>query len=148
MKKQIVETGICVKITAFDKSGHAEEVVYYRNAITEAMAVKWRPYFEHLVKLFEKANFPHKVKLTVVKQDLLQGKAYIEAKSKSLLSSKKGQLKRLNAEIEIEKDLFGFDVDKSREKITRIESEIASLERGEFNYYIPVTYINKINEFT
>jgi hypothetical protein len=148
MKKQIVDASICVKITAFGKSGHAEEVVYYRNAITETMAVKWRPYFEHLVKLVEKANFPHKVELTVVKQDLLQGKEYIEAKSKCLLSSKKGQLKRLNAEIEIEKDLFGFDADKSREKITRIEGEIASLERGEFNYYVPATYINKIKEFT
>lgn len=32
-------------------------------------------------------------------------------------------------------------------KIASVQAEIDALERGEFNYYVPPTYINKIKEW-
>ena len=45
---------------------------------------------------------------------------------------------------EIEDDLFSMAKADNEAKIESVRREIEALERGEFNYYVPPTYINKI----
>ena len=42
---------------------------------------------------------------------------------------------------------FGFARDEQDRKIQAVQGEINALKRGEFNYYIPPTYINKIKKW-
>ena len=79
-------------------------------------------------------------------QTLLQGQEYIESKTKTMLRAKRGKLNRLKQGV-VDDDLFGFNQQRNEEKRKCIENEIAALERGEFNYYVPQTYINKIKQF-
>lgn len=137
---------ICVKMTIYDKHGHASEVVYYRNKITIDMSVKWRWYFEYLAALI-KIKFPrNKVELFIGVQDLLQGKEYIEKKTNDLLSFKKGQLKKYTAGF-FDDDIFNFTKEKQNTKIERIKQEIEDLEQGKFKYYVPAEYINNIKQY-
>ncbi len=86
------------------------------------------------------------MELVICAQTLLQGEEYIAVKSASFLKAKKGQLKRLQ-ERPVVPDLFGFSQEVRNKKIEALESEIQALERGEFNYYVPQTYINNIKEW-
>lgn len=136
---------ICVKITIY-KGSHADEVVYYRNKLPFEIAEKWKWYFEYIAALVKVNNPKRKVELAMCVQTLLQGQEYIEAKSKTMLRAKRGLLNRLKQGV-VDEDLFGFNQQRNEEKRKRIENEIAALERGEFNYYVPQTYINKIKQF-
>ena len=62
------------------------------------------------------------------------------------MRAKRSRLKRL-IESPTADDLFGFGVQDRQNKINTLESEIQALERGEFNYYVPQTYINSIKEW-
>ena len=107
------------------------------------MATRWRWYFDYITALV-KVNYPRdKVELEICMQTMLQGKEYIESKTKTLLSAKKGQLNRLENGVYID-DFFGFETEKREDKIDKIKMEIEALERGEFNYYVPPVYINEI----
>jgi len=133
---------IYVKITIY-QGLLAYKVVYYRNKITVEQSVRWRWYFDYLVALI-KVKYPkNKVVLEIGQQTLLQGNEYVEKKRKSLLSSKKTQLKRLLT-TEYVDDLFQSSKIKIDDKIEKLKKEIQSLENEEFNYYIPETYINEV----
>ena len=112
---------ICVKITIY-KGSHADEVVYYRNKLPIEIAEKRKWYFEYLAALVKVNNPKRKVELVMCVQTLLQQGV-------------------------VDDDLFGFNQQRNEEKRKCIENEIAALERGEFNYYVPQTYINKIKQF-
>ena len=136
---------IFVKITLY-KDTQADRVIYYRNEITVNMSTKWRWYFDYLAALVKVSNPRQKVTLDIGIQKMLQGKKYIESKTKTLLSAKKGQLKKLEKTGYID-DIFDFETEKREDKIEKIEKikmEIEALERGEFNYYVPPVYINEI----
>ena len=133
---------IFVKITLY-KDTQADKVIYYRNKITVNMSIKWRWYFDYLAALVKVSNPRQKVALDIGIQKMLQGKEYIESKTKTLLSAKKGQLKKLEKTGYID-DVFGFETEKREDKIEKIRMEIEALERGEFNYYVPPVYINEI----
>ena len=75
-----------------------------------------------------------------------QGLEYIEEKTKNLLRAKKSKLKKLQNE-PIQNDIFDFSRIERDKKIKAVQGEIEALERGEFNYYIPPTYINKIKNW-
>ena len=107
---------------------------------------QWKWYFEYLAARIKVKNPRRKVELVICAQRLLQGEEYIAVKSASLLKAKRGQLKRLQ-ERPIVPDLFGFSQEVRNKKIEALESEIQALERGEFNYYVPQTYINTIKDW-
>ena len=136
---------ICVKIMVYDKC-HVDEVVYYRNKLPMWIVEQWKWYFEYLAARIKVKNPRRKVELVICAQTLLQGEEYITVKSASFLKAKKGQLKRLQ-ERPIVPDLFGFSQEVRNKKIEALESEIQALERGEFNYYVPQTYINTVKEW-
>ena len=136
---------ICIKIMVYDKC-HVEEVVYYRNKLPMWIVEQWRWYFEYLAARIKVTHPRRKVELVICAQTLLQGEEYIAVKSASLLKAKKGQLKRLQ-ERPVVPDLFGFSQEVRTKKIEALESEIQALERGEFNYYVPVTNINKVKQW-
>ena len=137
---------ICVKIAIYDGC-QVEEVIYYRNKLPMRIIEKWRWYFEYLTALVKIHNPRRKVELTICAQTLLQGQEYILEKSKTLLRAKRAQIKKLDNEVIINDDLFGFKTQHHNERRERIRSEIGALERGEFNYYVPLTYINKIKKW-
>ena len=136
---------ICIKIMVYDKC-HVDEVVYYRNKLPMWIVEQWKWYFEYLAARIKVKNPRRKVELIIGAQTLLQGEEYITAKSASLLKAKKGQLKRLQGQ-PVVSDLFGFNQEARDKKIEALMAEIEALERGEFNYYVPQTYINNIKEW-
>lgn len=131
-----------VKITLY--SGfHAQEVVYYRYALPLRMVTKWRWYFEYLQALI-KICFPREfVELSIEPQSVLCGVDYIEKKSESLLKYKRARLKRECDKV-VNDDLFGYTSAIKKQKIESLTNEIDQLENGVFEYYVPVTYINKV----
>lgn len=136
---------ICIKIMVYDKY-HVDEVIYYRNKLPMWIVEQWKWYFEYLAARIKVKNPRRKVELVICAQTLLQGEEYITVKSASFLKAKKGQLKRLQ-ERPVVPDLFGFSQDVRNKKIKALEDEIQALERGEFNYYVPQTYINTVKEW-
>ena len=71
---------------------------------------------------------------------------YIEEKSKTLLKAKRTKLKTLQNK-PVQNDLFNYAKQEQDSKIQTVQSEINALEQGEFNYYVPPTYINRIKEW-
>ena len=136
---------ICIKIMVYDKF-HVDEVVYYRNKLPMWIVEQWKWYFEYLAARIKVRHPKRKVELVICAQTLLQGEEYITVKSASFLKAKKGHLKRLQ-ERPVVPDLFGFSQEARDGKIQALMAEIEALERGEFNYYVPQTYINTIKEW-
>ncbi len=137
---------ICVKIAIYNGC-QVEEVIYYRNRLPMRIIEKWRWYFEYLAALIKIHNPRRKVELTICAQTLLQGQEYIDEKSKTLLRAKRAQVKRLDSTNIINDDLFGYQTQQLNARKERIQAEIEALERGEFNYYIPPTYINRLKRW-
>lgn len=137
---------ICVKIAIYNGC-QVEEVIYYRNKLPMRIIEKWRWYFEYLAALVKVHNPRRKVELTICVQTLLQGHEYIAEKSKTLLRAKRAQVKRLDSTNIINDDLFGYQTQQLNARKERIQAEIEALERGEFNYYIPPTYINRLKRW-
>ena len=136
---------ICIKIMVYDKC-HVDEVVYYRNKLPMWIVEQWRWYFEYLAARIKVAHPRRKVELVICAQTLLQGEEYIKVKSVSLLIAKKSMLTRL-IERPVDADLFGFNQEVRNKKTEALRAEIEALERGEFNYYVPVTNINVIKQW-
>lgn len=137
---------ICVKIAIYNGC-QVEEVIYYRNKLPMRIIEKWRWYFEYLAALIKIHNPRRKVELTICAQTLLQGQEYIDEKSKTLLRAKRAQVKRLDSSNIINDDLFGYQAQQLNARKERIQAEIEALERGEFNYYVPPTYINRLKRW-
>lgn len=145
MTETIENPQICVKIMVYGKT-HVEEVVYYRNKLPMSVIEQWKWYFEYLAARIKVAHPRRKVELVICAQTLLQGDEYIQAKTVSLLKAKRFRLTKL-IERPVTADLFGFNESDRQQKIKALDGEIQALERGEFNYYVPVTYINNIKEW-
>lgn len=136
---------ICIKIMVYDKF-HVDDVVYYRNKLPMWIVEQWKWYFEYMAARIKVRHPRRKVELVICAQTLLQGEEYIKVKSASLLKAKKSMLTRL-IERPVVADLFGFNQEVRNKKIEALMAEIEALERGEFNYYVPQTYINTIKEW-
>lgn len=136
---------ICVKIT-IRKGCNDWEVIYYRNKLPMWIVEQWRWYFDYLAALVNVNNPRLKVELITCAQTLKQGQEYIEEKSKNLIRAKETKLKRLE-NTPVQDDLFNYAKDEREKKIQAVQGEINALKRGEFNYYVPVTYINKIKKW-
>lgn len=145
MGKWGVENQICVKIIIY-KGCNDGEVIYYRNKLPLWIIEQWRWYFDYLAALVKVNNPRRKVELIICAQTLKQGQEYIEEKSKMLLRAKETKLKRLE-NTPVQDDLFNYAKDEREKKIQAVQGEINALKRGEFNYYVPVTYINKIKKW-
>jgi len=144
MAETLEKHQICIKIMVYDKF-HVDEVVYYRNKLPMWIVEQWKWYFEYVAARIKVRHPRRKVELVICAQTLLQGEEYITVKSASFLKAKKGRLKRLQ-ERPVEPDLFGFNQEVRNKKIEALRAEIEALESGEFNYYVPQTYINNIKE--
>lgn len=125
---------------------HVDEVVYYRNKLPMWIVEQWKWYFEYMAARIKVRHPRRKVELVICAQTLLQGEEYIKVKSASLLKAKKSRLTKL-IERPVAADLFGFNQEVRNKKIEALMAEIEALERGEFNYYVPQTYINSIKEW-
>lgn len=145
MGKWGIDNQICVKIIIY-RSCNDGEVIYYRNKLPMWIIDQWRWYFEYLAALVKVNNPRRKVELIICAQTLKQGQEYIEEKSKTLLRAKKSKLKKLQ-NAPVQNDLFNFAKDEQDRKIKAVQGEINALERGEFNYYVPPTYINRIKNW-
>lgn len=145
MGKWGIDNQICVKIIIY-RSCNDGEVIYYRNKLPMWIIDQWRWYFEYLAALVKVNNPRRKVELIICAQTLKQGQEYIEEKTKTLLRAKKSKLKNLQ-NAPVYNDFFNFAKEQQDEKIKAIQGEINSLERGEFNYYVPPTYINRIKNW-
>lgn len=139
---------ICVKISvSSDSKKSIEEVVYYRNRLPMAITEKWKWYFEYLAARVKVKHPYRRVELVIVHQTLLQGREYIEKKIADLLRAKRSQLKRILNETVQQYDLFGHKQAQRSCKIESLQEQIERLERGEVDFYVPPTYINRIKEW-
>lgn len=145
MGKWGVENQICVKIIIY-KGCNDGEVIYYRNKLPLLIIEQWRWYFDYIAALVKVNNPRRKVELIICAQTLKQGQEYIEEKSRNLIRAKETKLKRLE-NTHVQDDLFNYAKDEREKKIQAVRGEINALKRGEFNYYVPVTYINKIKKW-
>ncbi|WP_418202531.1 hypothetical protein [Bacteroides sp.] len=145
MDKWGVENQICVKITIY-KGCNDGEVIYYRNKLPMWIIEQWRWYFDYIAALVKVNNPRRKVELITCAQTLKQGQEYIEEKSKTLLRAKETKLKRLE-NTPVQNDLFNNAKEEQDKKIQAVQGEINAIKRGEFNYYVPPTYINKIKKW-
>lgn len=126
----------------------AEETIYYRYDMPMCIVEKWKWYFEYLAAIVKRANPRRKVELIIcAQQDCLCGADYVSERTKNLLRAKNIKLKKLRIG-EIENDLFSMAKADNEAKIESVRREIEALERGEFNYYVPPIYINKIKLYT
>lgn len=138
--------GIAVKIIIY--SGClADKTIYYRYDMPMRIVEKWKWYFEYLSARVKCANPRRKVELVMASQEnCLCGADYVGEKTKSLLRARTIKLKKLQTG-RVEDDLFGFGRDEQIAKEESVKREIEALERGEFNYYVPPTYINEIKKY-
>lgn len=143
----MVQTKYFIKITIYETATIPIEVVYYRSGFSMDFLNRWKWYFEYLAAIVKVKNPSLSVKLVTGSQELLIGQDYIDQKSKTLLRAKKSQFKKLQS-TSTESDLFGADTQKRSEKMSKLQIEIEALERGEFNYWFPVHYINKLKKWT
>lgn len=147
-KSKVVLTGTCVKIAISGLNSHLiDEVIYYKYNLDVEFATKWKWYFRYIAALVQ-VNNPHRiVELYVGPQsDVLCGQDYIDSRSRSLLKAKSSQLKQLEKTV-VQDDLFNLTSHDHEIKKQRVKKEIDALERGEFNYYVFPTYINKIKKW-
>lgn len=135
--------GVAVKIVIYTGC-LAEATIYYRYDMPMRIVEKWKWYFEYLAAIVKCANPRRKVELTIcAQQSCLCGSDYISERTKNLLRAKNIKLKKLRMG-NIEDDLFGMAIAENDTKIESVRREIEALEHGEFNYYVPPKYINKI----
>ncbi len=146
MRKNIVSDGIAVKILIY--SGClAEATIYYRYNLPMRIVEKWKWYFEYLAAKVKCANPHRKVELLISSQEnCLCGSDYVSERTKNLLRAKYIKLTQLQTG-RYEDDLFGLAKADNEAKVESVKAEIDALERGEFNYYVPPTYINRIKEY-
>lgn len=138
--------GVAVKIVIYTGC-LAEATIYYRYDMPMRIVEKWKWYFEYLAAIVKKANPRRKVELTIcAQQSCLCGTDYVSERTKNLLRARNIKLKKLRMG-EIEDDLFGRAKADNEAKIESVRREIEALECGEFNYYVPPTYINKIKSY-
>lgn len=143
-----------VKITVSHVGGYSvDDVVYYRYKLPMNLMENYKWYFEYLAALVKVHNPRRHVELYIGRQDdktgaelILCGQDYIEAKTPSLIAGKKRTITKIRNRMPSD-DLFGLGRAESEAKIAKIQSDIDALERGEFNCYVPATYINKIKQY-
>lgn len=138
--------GIAVKIVIYTGC-LADETIYYRYDMPMRIVEKWKWYFEYLAAIVKQANPRRKVELTIcAQQSCLCGADYVSERTNNLLRAKNIKIKKFRMG-EIEDDLFGLAKADNEAKIESVRREIEALERGEFNYYVPQTYVNKIKSY-
>ncbi len=140
-----IDNQIFVKISVYNGT-HVDKVVYYRNKLPVFIVEKWRWYFEYLAARIKVKHPRRKVELTICPQTLLQGDEFVQEKIKNLLRHRRSRLKKL-IESPVETDLFSLNADERQREINQVKSEIESLEKGEYNGYIPPVYINEIKNW-
>lgn len=144
--KSIIADGIAVKILIYTGC-IAEATIYYRYNLPMWIVEKWKWYFEYLAAKVKLAHPRRKVELLISSQEnCLCGSDYVSERIKNLLRAKSIKLKKLQTG-RYEDDLFGLAKADNEAKIDSVKTEIEALERGEFNYYVPPTYINKIKDY-
>lgn len=144
--KSIIADGVAVKILIYTGC-IAEATIYYRYNLPIWIVEKWKWYFEYLAAKVKIANPRRKVELLISSQEnCLCGSDYMSERTKSLFRAKSIKLKKLQTG-RYEDDLFGLAKADNEAKIDSVKAEIEALERGEFNYYVPPTYINKIKDY-
>lgn len=144
--KSIIADGIAVKIIIYTGC-IADATIYYRYNMPMWIVEKWKWYFEYLAAKVKIANPRRKVELLISSQgNSLCGSDYVSERTKNLLRAKSIKLKKLQTG-RYEDDLFGLAKADNEAKIDSVKAEIEALERGEFNYYVPPTYINKIKYY-
>lgn len=145
---RITEPLMCVKIgiSLPCYPGIVDDVVYYRYKQPMTLVLRWRWYFDYLCALIKSKHPRRWVYLTICRQEVPCGRDYIDSRVPTLIRGKKAIITKIKNRI-IDNDLFSFGINERDEKMARTEEEIKALERGEFNYYVPPTYINKIKEW-
>ena len=140
-----------IDISRVDGCG-TEDVIYYRYKLPMNLQLRYRWYFEYLTALVKVHNPKRRVTLYTWRCDQVSGKTilcgqeYIKARIPKLIAGKKRTIAKIRKNTEA--DLFGLRQAEREDKIAQLQAEIDALERGEFNYYIPPTYINKIKKWT
>lgn len=141
-----------IDISRADGCGY-DDVIYYRYKLPMNITLRYKWYFEYLAALVKVHNPRRRVTLQIGRQDdkpsndtILCGQDYIDARTPTLIAGKKRTISRIQNKA-TEADLFGIHEEERKKKISTIQAEIEALERGEFNYYTPPIYINKIKKW-
>ena len=142
---QLIFKPMYVKILIY-KGFSPNRVVYYRNSLPFYVVVKWKWYFEYLAARIKVCNPRIKVKLIIGQQNLLQGDEYKREKIKNLIKHHNAQIKKLLS-LPFDTDLFGFKAAAQRVEIEALKEKKVKLENGEFDGYIPTTYINDVKQY-
>ena len=100
-----------VKITlSMQNRLNVERVLYYRRQLPFDLKNKYEWYFE-LLAAKAKIAFPkRKVEMLIIEDTMPTTEEYVATKTKTMLSAKKGQIKKLETEQAAAiSDLFGFE---------------------------------------
>lgn len=147
MTKQTIFNKIVVKITISPYHLHPlGEVIYFRSNLTIDMIIRWRWYFEYLAALVKTKNPRREVVVTIAQQQDLVGEEYRQRKAENLLKATIARLAKLK-KVTLDPDLFGFNVEDFENEEEKIEEKIRQLQSGQYDFYVPPSYINRIKEF-
>lgn len=137
----------CVKISVSMLREHiVEEVAYFNYGLPMDVFERYKWYYEYLAARIKVKNPKRRVELEYGHCEVPCGQDWIDIHLPKRLQWKRRELKKLTNPNR-QDDLFGFTSSSCAKKAAGVQKEIEALERGEYNYYVPPTYINKIKKW-
>lgn len=139
------QIAIRIDISHLNMPSIVEEVIYFRLQPIDTW-LKWVWYWEYLAARVKVKNPRRKVTLTMCNIDYFDRDLYIEKKRSSLLTARKAKLTKLMNK-PINDDLFGWTSAENMDAIAKVKQEIQDLEEDAVNFYVPVSYVNKVKQW-
>ncbi len=137
----------CVRISvSMLREPIVEDVAYFNYGLPMDVFMRFKWYWEYLAARIKVKHPKRKVILEYGHCEVPCGQDWIDIHLPKRLQWKRRELKRLTNPAQ-QDDLFGFTSSANAEKAGKVQKEIEALERGEYNYYVPPTYINNVKKW-
>ncbi len=136
-----------------NKPGSVDETVYWRYRLPMDMMLRWKWYFEYLAARLKVEHPRREVRLDIInitndtdnRGGSLCGDDYVRWSLPRRLAAKRRELGKYTKDYP--QDLFGLKDAENAKKAAKIKKQIADLEAGVYNAYVPPVYVNKLKKY-
>lgn len=130
-----------------------DETVYWRYRLSMDTMLRWRWYFEYLAARLKVAHPRRTVHLAIInitddtdnRKGSLCGEDFIRWATPRRLAAKRRELGKYTKDYP--QDLFGLKDAENAKKAAKIRKQIADLEAGVYDAYVPPVYVNKLKKY-
>lgn len=130
-----------------------DETVYWRYGLSMDAMLRWRWYFEYLAARLKVAHPRRTVRIDILnitddtdnRGGSLCGEDFVRWALPRRLAAKRRELGKYTKAFP--QDLFGLKDAENADKAAKIRKQIADLENGIFDAYVPPVYINKLKKY-